>query len=371
MKTIALTHKSSTCHIHIGTDLFCSDKLLTDATQLANHFIIITDDTVASLYAKAIVEKFSGEKCDLLTVAAGENSKSREVKQQLEDKMLNLGCGRDTAIIAVGGGVITDLAGFIAATYCRGIAVIYIPTTLLAMVDAAIGGKTAVNTPFGKNLIGSFYQPFSIFCDINTLKTLPNDELANGLVETIKHALIIDKEFFFSLNTLLDKLNAGQVLSDEELEFLIARSCQIKCDIVTQDEYEHGMRQSVNFGHTIAHGIEILKNYHISHGQAVLNGLWVEACLSNLTGYLSDAEFTIIKDSLTNIKFHAPINISAAQLSQLKQHLVLDKKSINKQARFVLLDEIGKVHTENHHFSFPVDDTTLDLALAQWLHNQL
>ena len=368
MQKIKLECNTDTCNVFIGVNFFDNRQLFSDVIPLANHFIVIADENVAPLYAVPLLSYFSDKKCDLITVPAGEESKSREVKQQIEDQMLDLGCGRDTAIVAVGGGVITDLGGYVAATYCRGIPSVYIPTTLLAMVDAAIGGKTGVNTSFGKNLIGSFYQPMHVFCDINVLRTLSSDELANGLVETLKHALIVDNSFFHQLVLLLDKLNTQQSLIVEELEGLITRSCQIKCDIVAADEHErNGRRQLLNFGHTIAHGIEVLKDYRTSHGQAVLAGLWVESCLSNLCGYLSDSAFTTIKLALRKIKFSTPLKVATLQLPRLKQLLKLDKKSVSAQAHFVLLDDIGKAHVEQNNYSFPIAEEKLDQALRLWL----
>ncbi|MEM9242574.1 MAG: 3-dehydroquinate synthase [Pseudomonadota bacterium] len=366
MKTLALKHRQGICNIHIGNHIIENELLLQACHPLANHFVIISDSNVAPLYAEPILNQLekANKKCELFTITAGEKSKTREVKQTLEDNMLAAACGRDTAIIAIGGGVVTDLSGFIAATYCRGIKSIYVPTTLLAMVDAAIGGKTAVNTPLGKNMIGCFYQPHHVFCDVGTLATLPHDELANGLVETIKHALILDKDFFFAL----DKLYTQKQLSAVQLEQLIHRSCEIKCGVVEKDECEiSGMRQLVNFGHTVAHGIERLMDYNVSHGQAVLIGLWVESCLSNLLGYLSDQEFACITNSLEKIKFSKPIDLSIHQLDQLKENMILDKKSVGKQARFVLLDNIGKARYHDKQFSFSVPEKIVDKAFILYL----
>ena len=366
MKTITLTHQHDQCQIHIGTALLSNQILIQQCTALGNHVIIITDDNVKNLYAEPLARHITDKPCNIISIAPGEQSKSREIKQHIEDQMLELGCGRDTVIFAIGGGIVTDLAGFIAATYCRGIPSIYFPTTLLAMVDASIGGKTAVNISFGKNLIGCFYQPKMVICDTNTLQTLPPDELSNGFAESIKHALIADPNLLTLLEAQLDQINQNQ-LGHQQLINHITQSCQIKCDIVTQDEHEHGLRQLLNFGHTIAHGIERLKNYQISHGQAVSAGLWVESYLSNLMGYLSDADFNQINTILNKLQFSKSIDITADQIPELKQHMLLDKKSVNKQARFVLLDKVGQAHIENNQYCFTAPEDLLDQALSLWL----
>lgn len=365
MKSIHLTHNMGTYPIYVGNHFINNEILVEEYSTLANRFIVLSDDNVVPLYANRILQQFDETSCHLITIPAGEKSKSREMKHKIEDKMLALGCGRDTMIIAVGGGVVTDLAGFIAATYCRGIPVIYVPTTLLAMVDAAIGGKTAVNTPLGKNLIGSFYHPSQVYCDITTLNTLSSDNLSNGLVEAIKHALIADKDFFFWLDGLLTNVNPKK-FDNNVLETLVTQSCQIKCNIVAEDEHESGKRQLLNFGHTIAHGIEALFDYTVSHGQAVLAGLIIESYLSYLLGYLKRDVFVTIINTLRKIPFSTPLALSRQQFSQLKQIVKRDKKSVNQQARYVLLNTIGDTQSENSQFSFPVEEKLVDEALQYW-----
>ena len=184
--------------------LFCDNNLLSDGViakacvGLAHQVVVVSDEVVAPLYAETLVDQLRamGQSVHLLVFPAGEVNKTRETKAMIEDQMLSLGCMRDTLMLAVGGGVVTDLAGFVASTFCRGIVSVYVPTTLLAMVDAAVGGKTGINTPHGKNLIGHFHQPQSVWCDVATLKTLSGDCLSDGWVETIKHALIRDSGLF-------------------------------------------------------------------------------------------------------------------------------------------------------------------------------
>ena len=336
--------------IYIGKKLLPSSLLIDFCHKQANTIVIIADNNVAGLYGKSLLQKINVN-AHLLSFAAGEENKTRETKQQLENKMLNLGCGRDTCIIALGGGITTDMAGFIAATYNRGIPVIYIPTTLLSMVDAGIGGKTAVNTPYGKNLIGAFYQPKAVFIDIDVLKTLPENEFKNGMVEIIKHAIIRDAEYFSLLEKKIDTT---------ALEPVIATSCQIKKQIIEQDEKDYGIRQLLNFGHTIGHALEQASNYQLSHGEAVALGIIAESYMSMRLGYLPKAAFEKIK-ALFQLYNIAPIFKGAK--TAIKKALLLDKKAIAREPHFVLLDDIGRVHILEKGFTMPVPDKIIDEAL--------
>lgn len=372
MKTIKLTHNTGACHIHIG-DKIIQHITNTEWAKNGNQFTIITDKNVRSLYAKKIEDDLKSLNKDVITITLepGEKTKTRQTKQFIEDEMLSQNYGRDSIIIAIGGGIVTDITGFVASTYCRGIRLIYIPTTLLAMVDAAIGGKTAVNTSSGKNLIGTFYQPNHVYCDIDTLKTLSHDELANGLSESIKHALITDKALFNKMGSILDAFSSNQPINNQELIEIVLKSCRIKCDVVMKDEHENGgIRQLLNFGHTIAHAIEKELNYSISHGQAVLAGLWCASCLSNILNFLSDDEFIRIKHALNKITYNKKLSLSKHELSQLKKHMRLDKKSINRTPRFVLLNHIGSARVIDNQYSFTVNAELVDQALTLWHEEQ-
>jgi len=327
---------------------------------LGSQNVVITDDTVAALYGKDLFKN-----THLLTVPAGEASKTRKIKETLEDQMLSLGLGRDTCVIALGGGVITDLAGFVAATYCRGVPAVYIPTTLLAMVDAAIGGKTGVNTPSGKNLIGTITQPKAIFIDKNFLKTLPKEEHFNGVVEMAKHGLIADKDYFHIIARSVatkqssSELDAAGLLRRKLLAMtgtdLIQKSIDIKKSIVEQDEHETGLRQLLNFGHTIGHAVETASNYKISHGQAVAIGIKAESYISNKLGLLPTEELNTITEF-----FSTPAVIPAK--AGIQEALKQDKKSINKSPRFILLEKIGKPHITTTYVH-PVENTLIKEAI--------
>lgn len=286
-------------------------------------YALITDAHVAELYGKKFCRYLQqlGYQVEIFSFPAGEVSKSRAIKEQLEDALLQKRFSRDTTIVALGGGVVTDLAGFLASTFCRGVDLILIPTTLMAMVDAAIGGKTGVNTPQGKNMIGSFYFPKQIIVDTRFLSTLPDKEMLCGKMEILKAGLIADRELFLNFSSL-------------PLENSLEQALEIKRRIIAQDPYEKGRRRLLNFGHTIGHAIEVASSYQIAHGEAVAIGLVLEARISHVMGLLSSEALAQIEDRLP------PVNLSYNR-ETLLQAMTLDKKSRPGSIRFVLLQDIG------------------------------
>ncbi|ODN43775.1 3-dehydroquinate synthase [Piscirickettsia litoralis] len=277
-------------NIDIDSGLLKSDQLIQDCITLSKRIVLITDDQVRTLYAEQFRSKLVEQSAEvlLLSIGLGEECKTREVKQRLEDAMLDAGFTRDTLVIALGGGVVTDIAGYLAATYCRGVPVLYIPTSLLAMVDASIGGKTGVNTPFGKNMIGTITQPVRVVIDPGVLQTLSMRERKAGFIEILKHALISDREFFDKLTE-----NAKSLLNLDNRKVLaevILKSCQVKKHVVSIDEHEKGLRQVLNLGHTIAHALEIVSGHTLNHGEAVALGLMVEADYAVRLGVLAKSE---------------------------------------------------------------------------------
>ncbi len=270
---------------------------------------------------------------DKIVLPQGESIKSRAMKEKIEDALIERGCGRETCLIAVGGGVILDLVGFIAATYCRGISYISIPTTLIAMTDAAIGGKTGVNVEEAKNWIGAFHHPRKVFIDFTLITTLPQKEFVSGLSETLKHSLIADPDLFHFLETHFEEILARDPLVIKEM---VSRSCRIKAKIIEQDPFEtRGLRRTLNFGHTIGHALETLSNYSLSHGEAVLIGIKIEAAIAHRLDYLSTASFERICAFLDKL----PVSM------EFPDHFPYEMMSRDKKGahRFVVLTGIGSV----------------------------
>ena len=251
---------------------------------------IVTNTVVAPLYLKRLEAMLTaaGKSCIAIVLPDGEEEKNVSNLMRIFDALLENKCDRKTTLLALGGGVIGDMTGFAAATYMRGVPFVQIPTTLLAQVDSSVGGKTAINHPLGKNMIGAFYQPQAVLADTATLATLPDRELSAGMAEVIKHGAIIDAAFFAWLETNISKLMARD---DAALAYAIQRSCEIKAEVVHQDEREGGLRAILNFGHTFAHAIEAGMGYGTwLHGEAVGCGMVMAADLSERLGYLSAVE---------------------------------------------------------------------------------
>ncbi len=346
--------KLNNTQIIFGLSLLLNNQIITNSCKGSSSVVIITDSNVEPLYSNDLINHLEsgGFDCHLLSVPAGEQSKSRSFKQELEDNMLDLGVGRDTTLIALGGGVVTDLGGFVASTYCRGIPLVLLPTSLLAMVDASIGGKTGVNVPQGKNLIGTFYQPKAIIMDIDLLSTLPEKEMRSGIVEMIKHGLILNSDLF----TLLEK-DGSKIFSNKEMLFeSIVKSCQIKVAVVLQDEKEGGYRRIVNLGHTVAHAIEAIYEYAtLNHGEAVAIGMVAEGYLANKLGLLKQEDLDRIIKILKSFEVLKPLDDSYDFYSLIKI-MEMDKKAKDKKARFTLLRSIGEVESFSGQYCTEVSE---------------
>lgn len=325
----------------LGQDLLSQRGLTQQITSTISQIIIITDAHVAKLYANTLKVSLSVYQTHVIAINPGELSKTRETKAWVEDQMFALNCGRDCLIVALGGGVVTDLGGFIAATYMRGVPIIYCPTTLLAMVDASIGSKTGLNTSAGKNLIGTFTQPKAVIMDIKTLHTLANDEYLNAFSEMIKHALIADVQYFDWLYE-----HAEQLKQREEHYYVfeaIKRSIEIKLKFVSEDLTDQGRRKFLNLGHTTAHAIEQVSNYQVPHGQAVAMGIVSEAELAVKEGILSKQEYD--KISLIFERFKLPIHIpDNLDQNDIKNVMQMDKKNTGGQIKKVYISAIGVPH---------------------------
>lgn len=326
------------------------------------HTVIITDSNVGPLHAQALIDALRKQHISstLLTVKAGESSKSRDTKAWLEDAMADLGCGRDTVLIALGGGMITDLAGFVAATYCRGIPFIALPTSLMAMVDASLGGKNGINTAHGKNKIGTIRPPHAVIIQQHYLETLPFDQYHMALSEVVKHALIADRHLFKLLQE-----NTRAILDKDAacIAFMISRSVAIKMRIVNDDLHEHNRREILNFGHTIGHAIEHASDYAVTHGQAVGLGLLYESRLSHQMGHLAEAELLAIEALLSDLSLlKVPDCISHEKILAALQH---DKKNRLNSMRCVLLTAVAHVLTDKGSSAYPVSQCDIDIILSK------
>lgn len=305
-----------------------------------SKIFVITDENVAKFHLETLEKNLEGRLFSVVQVASGEQSKSFAVLEKTCEEILAQGLDRKSLIIAFGGGVIGDLAGFVASILLRGIDFIQIPTTLLAAVDSSVGGKTAVNSAHGKNLIGSFYQPQLVITDLDFLKTLPQRQLQSGYAEVVKYGLIYDRNFFDFLK------NHQKGFEDEFLQQIITRSCQIKAEIVGRDEKESGERALLNFGHTFGHVFETEVNYssEILHGEAVAIGMMMAAKMSFNFGLINQDELLLVEKYLSQSGFVIdPKKIRQKwNKENLTKHLFKDKKTENNNLTFILLDKIGK-----------------------------
>lgn len=299
-----------------------------------HKIVIITDTNVDYLYRELILQKIP--RANLVVFPAGEINKTRETKQYIEDQLMLLGCARDCLLIAFGGGVVTDITGFVAGTYYRGVSVIYIPTTLMAMVDAAIGGKTGLNTKFGKNLIGMFNLPDAVVIDTYFLASLSEDDYIYAFSEVIKHALIFDADYL----TFIENNIIGIKARDQALiASIVKKSIAIKLAIIKDDLRDMGRRQILNFGHNIGHAIETLSEYKISHGRAVALGILYESRLSVKYTKLSTVEFKRIETLLLNFGYEPDMPYSASEIYSAMKY---DKKNRGNEVNYIMLTKIGQ-----------------------------
>lgn len=340
MKQIVVNLKERSYPIHIGAALLPELGKLAQSHGLERSIAVITDHTVREIYGDLVEQslRIANFYANMYSVPPGEASKSLDVVESLIGELIKDGFTRQTTIIALGGGVVGDLAGFIAATYLRGVDYVQVPTTLLAQVDSSVGGKVGVNHPLGKNLIGAFLQPKFVLIDPTVLNTLPKRELKAGLAEVIKYGLIKDKNLFDDLEERLESLST---LSDAEfLISCIEKCCRIKADIVERDEKETGERRILNFGHTIGHALEAVTGYdYFRHGEAVAWGMQAVAWLSHLAGGLSQNDSERISAVIARLKAPAiPERVSPQQIIEAIGH---DKKQTSTGLKWVLLRGIG------------------------------
>jgi len=323
--------------ILIGEGLLERSELFSGAIT-GKKVMIVTNDVVAPIYLQTCKETLKAFQIDEIILSDGEKHKNLATFETILSELLAKKHGRDTTIIALGGGVIGDMAGFAAACYQRGVPFIQVPTTVLSQVDSSVGGKTAVNHPLGKNMIGAFYQPQAVIIDINCLKTLPAREFAAGMAEVIKYGIIYDSAFFAWLEDNVANIKALQA---DAIIYMIKRCCEIKAEVVSLDEKENGIRALLNLGHTFGHAIEAEQGYgNWLHGEAVAAGMILAAQTALIIGLIDSVQVARIISLIKqfDLPLSAPENM---QYEQYAEHMLLDKKVLNGKLRLVLPTAIG------------------------------
>ncbi len=337
---VNLDKKTSTSYeIRIGKGIIDRMILLIAKNHKAARYVILTDSNVNEFYGQIMLDALTqaGRKASIMEIPAGEASKNMSTVMYIAGNLLAAGADRETLLIALGGGVVGDLTGFIASVYMRSVPYIQIPTTLVGQVDSAIGGKTAVDLPQGKNLMGTFYQPRAVFADLNFLDTLPDKEFNNGLAEIIKYGIIEDEKMFKYLEENMDAIKSRDSV---HLMKMVETCCRIKKSIVEIDEREQGLRRILNFGHTLGHALEAVSGYALSHGEGVALGMIAAAKLSVKMHYLPENELTRVENMIRQAGLPTRVEAvldSKAVISRLK----MDKKKKDGVIHFVLIKKIG------------------------------
>ncbi len=352
MQNVKVELGANSYEIRVGSGLLARAGLWLKEAGFYGRVVIITDAIVKNFYAGILEQGLAGAgfEVTVLEVPAGEEQKTLKSAGRLYDELSGIFTERTTPILALGGGVTGDLAGFVAATYMRGVPYVQVPTTLLAMVDSSIGGKTAVDHGRLKNVVGAFYQPKLVIADIDTLKTLPAAELTSGLAEVIKHAAIKDKYFFDFLESNIKK---AKELDPPVLEKIVVQSARIKAAVVAKDEKEAGLRAILNYGHTIGHAVEALSDFRLKHGQAVAIGMVAEAKIATRMGKLDRSAAARLEKVIREAGL--PAQIPPFDKKKLMQAMGHDKKVRQGRLTFVLLSAIGE--------AFITDDVNPALVL--------
>jgi 3-dehydroquinate synthase len=343
----------------VGSGVLEALPEVADAVVPGRRLAVISDTTVLPLHGVPVAERLrsAGREVAVFDFPAGEASKSRRSWAVLTDEMLQAGFGRDSCVVAVGGGVTTDLAGFVAATFLRGVPVLQVPTSTLAMIDASVGGKTGVDVRAGKNLVGAFHPPVAVVADVLTLATLPPAQRAQGLVEAIKHGAILDEGHFEAVGACLGAVLAGDAEAAVEV---ILGSVRLKAGVVERDEFEGGFREVLNFGHTIGHALEAASKYGLGHGSAVAAGMLAESTIGERMGITKPGTTGRLNDVLRLLLGDV---IPMGDADTARQYLSSDKKARAGQARFVLLERIGRAAGEDG-WAHPVPGPLVDEVLS-------
>jgi 3-dehydroquinate synthase len=340
MKTVRVELGENSYSIHVGAGLLGGTAEMLKRLGCSGRAVIITDPIVKNLYGNSLKRSLleAGFKAALLEIPVGEEHKSLETAGRLYGELTALGAERGTPVLALGGGVVGDVAGFVAATYVRGVPLVQLPTTLLAQVDSSIGGKVAVNHGQLKNRIGAFYQPRAVIADISTLRSLPPAEITSGLAEVIKYAIIRDAAFFTYLEKKLPQI---QALDEKVLEHVVTVCAGIKADVVARDEKDLELRNILNFGHTVGHAIETVTDFGVSHGQAVAVGMVAACVIAVEMGVFEKSGLERIRKLLKRAGLMTRLpHVDLAAVMAAMSH---DKKAAGGKIRFVLPRAIGQV----------------------------
>ncbi len=342
METVHVNLGPRSYDIEIGSGNLTDVVKFCDAYEEDAHAVIITDSNVDPLYSEPVGDALqeAGAQVDILVAEAGEQSKSSDVAADLWEQLLDQGADRKTVVVALGGGVVGDLAGFVAATFTRGLRFVQVPTTLLAQVDSSVGGKVGINLPGGKNMVGAFWQPRGVVIDVAVLDSLPEREYKAGLAEVVKYGVIQDAEFFSYLEQNVEQINRRDA---GVLAYIVKRCCRLKADVVEQDEREEtGLRSILNYGHTFCHAFEAGTNYEeLLHGEGVAIGMMCAARLAERLGRV-DAAFVERQRTLL-AAFDLPLDVPDVDRDELIELMYRDKKVERGKLRFVLPTRLGHV----------------------------
>ena len=352
MNEINVNLKNNPYSIFIENELSNKIDRILNPFNNGQQWVIFSQKFIFEKYGQDIEKKLSnsGFKVDKIILVDGESAKSLSLLENIYSQLITFGCSRDSTFIALGGGVIGDLTGFIAATFMRGVQYVQIPTTLLAMVDSSIGGKTGVNISKGKNLVGSIYQPLVVIIDPRFLHTLPNREIISGMGEVIKYGLALDSKLFQFLNENMD--NIINLSSEQVIEEVVIRCAQLKTEIIIEDEFENDRRRILNFGHTIGHAFETYFNYDLlRHGEAVAYGMIAAAQLSVWFSNLSEDNYNRLVNLIENLSLPKLLDFESSKILKMIKN---DKKVKLGDVHFILLNDIGSTVIKND-----IDDTSI------------
>jgi 3-dehydroquinate synthase len=362
-KMSRVTYPDGSYPIFVGRDLLNSLGTFIKHRNKARKVAIVTNEIVGDLYLDAVLRSLKEQSIEtaVILVPDGEDGKNLDTVKGIYDQLAEMGVDRSSILLALGGGITGDMCGFAAASYMRGISYIQVPTTLLSMVDSSIGGKTGVNIPAGKNLVGAFKQPEMVVMDLDVLQTLPDEELLNGFGELIKHGFIADAALVNSIEKFGGSIK--ELIHQEQFPAILFQSLQVKRKVVQIDPFEKKERMTLNFGHTLGHAIEKASNHQIPHGQAVLIGMWFAILLSERLNGLPGNE--VMKLSKIYDQFNLPHNLNGYKISDLKKYIKMDKKKKDETYRWILLNHIGEAVIRNYSTIEEMDELLESMGAIQ------